>query len=286
MYSLPNDDGVLLQRTSESVAAAGGSPIQIWRQGQRQDVNYRSANATLYGLDTIADRMLFYTYNTRRRPPIRFAYLNQAECDGGACAVRFLDGWPVWSPDRKRTVVSHGDGVLWLGDDAGEPQRAVANGRSTVWLDNSRFAFIQTDDGMQVAMMTLSNLEPKTLFEMERLVDELPDATDATRVTRAALASHPAMPDRLFVGARIGPRPSAEDTHVFVYDLATDQITELLQVDHPLEPYRSLRFSPDGRWLFVHSVQQRGSGWHLHIYNNQTGDILTYSSEFSLAFPG
>ena len=162
----------------------------------------------------------------------------------------FLDGWPAWSPDRKRTVVSRGDGVLWLGDDAGEPQRAVANGRSTAWLDNSRFAFIQTDDGMQVEMLQLPDLEQKTLFKMERLVDELPDATDATRVTRVALASHPAMPDRLFVGARIGPRPSAEDTHVFVYNLATDQITELLQVDHPLEPYRSLRFSPDGRWLF------------------------------------
>ncbi len=286
MYSLPNDDGILLQRTSESVAATGGSQIQIWRQGQRQDVSYRSANATLYGLDTIADRMLFYTYNTRRRPPIRFAYLNQAECDGGACAVRFMNGWPVWSPDRERTVVSHGDGVLWLGDDAGEPQRAVANGRSTAWLDNSRFAFIQSNDGMQVAMMTLSNLQPKTLFEIERLVDELQDATDATRVTHAALAAHPTMPDRLFVGARIGPRPSAETTHVFVYNLATDQITELLQVDHPLEPYRSLRFSPDGRWLFVHSVQHRGSGWHLHLHNNQTGDILTYSTEISLAFPG
>lgn len=286
MYSLPNDDGVLLQRTSESVAATGGSQIQIWRQGQRQDVTYRSANATLYGLDTIADGMLFYTYNTRRRPPIRFAYLNQAECDGGACAVQFIDGWPVWSPDREKTVVSHGDGVLWLGDDAAEPQMAVANGRSTAWLDNSRFAFIQSDDGMQVEMMTLPDLEPRTLFRIERLVGELPDVPDATRVTHAALATHPALPDRLFVGARIGPRPGAEDTYVFVYNLATDQITELLQVDHPLEPYRSLRFSPDGRWLFVHSVQHRGSGWHLHLYNIQTGDISTYSSEVSLAFPG
>ncbi len=286
MYSLPNDDGVLLQRLRESVAEAGGSQIQIWRQGQTQDVAYRSTNATLYGLGTIADGMLFYTYNTRRRPPIRFAYLNQAECDRGACAVRFLDGWPAWSPDRERTVVSRGDGVLWLGDDAGEPQRAVANGRSTAWLDNTRFAFIQPDDGMQVEMMQLPNLEQKTLFKMERLVEELQDATDATIVSRAELATHPAMPDRLFIGARIGPRPGAEDTHVFVYNLATDQLTELLQVNHPLEPYRSLRFSPDGRWLFVHSVQQRGSGWHLHIYNNQTGDILTYSSETSLAFPG
>ena len=286
MYSLPDDDGVLLQKSRESEAAAGSSQIQIWRQGQPQDVTYRAASATLYGLENIADGMLFYTYNTRRRPPIRFAYLDQAECDGGACAVQFLDGWPAWSPDQERTVVSRGDGVLWLGDKAGEPQTAVAHGQSVVWLDNSRIAFIQPDDGMQVEMITLPNLELKTLFEIERLADALQETPDGTRFTSAALAAHPTMPDRLFVGARVGPRPGAEDTYVFVYNLSTDQITELLQVDHPLEPYRSLRFSPDGRWLFVHSVQQRGGGWHLHLYNIQTGDILTYSSEVSLAFPG
>jgi len=286
MYSMPDDDGVLLQKSGESDAAAGGSRIQIWRQGQPQDVTFQSANATLYALETTAEGTLFYTYNTRRRPPIRFAYLNQAECDSGACAVRFLEGWPAWSPDQERTVVSRGDGMLWLGDEAGEPQTPVAHGRSVVWLDNSRFAYVQPDDDMQVEMVTLPNLELKTLFEIERLADALQDTTDATRFTRVALAAHPTMPDRLFVGARVGPRPGAEETHVFVYNLATDQFTELLQVDHPLEPYRSLRFSPDGRWLFVHSVQQRGSGWHLHLYNIQTGDILTYSSETVLAFPG
>ncbi len=286
MYSMPDDDGVLLQKSAESDAAAGGSRIQIWRQGQPHDVTFQSANATLYALETTAEGTLFYTYNTSRRPPIRFAYLNQAECDSGACAVRFLEGWPAWSPDQERTVVSRGDGMLWLGDEAGEPQTPVAHGRSVVWLDNSRFAYFQPDDDMQVEMVTLPNLELKTLFEIERLADALQDTTDATRFTRVALAAHPTMPDRLFVGARVGPRPGAEETHVFVYNLATDQFTELLQVDHPLEPYRSLRFSPDGRWLFVHSVQQRGSGWHLHLYNIQTGDILTYSSETVLAFPG
>ncbi len=285
MYSLPDDDGVLLQRLSER-AAASGSQIQFWRQGRAQNVTYRTGNVTLFEVETMADGMLFYTYDTRRRPPIRFNYLNQAECDRGACAIRSLDGLPAWPPDRERTVVSRGDGVLWLGDEAGEPQAAVARGQSAAWLDNSRFAFIQPDDDMRVEMMTLPNLELKTLFEIERLTDALQNTTDATRISRVALAAHPTMPDRLFVGARVGPRPGAEATHVFVYSLATDEITELLQVDHPLEPYRALRFSADGRWLFVHSVERRASGWHLHLYNIQTGDILTYSSETTLAFPG
>ena len=286
MYSLPNDAGVLLQRLGERGAAASTSQVQIWREGRAQDVAYRPDNAALYALETIADGMLFYTHDTRRQPTIRFNYLNQAECDGGACAIRSLDGLPAWPPDRERTVVARWDGVLWLGDEEGEPQMAVAHGRTVAWLDNRRFAFIQPDDGMQVGVMTLPNLVLGTLVEIERLAGALQGATDVTGITPVALAAHPALPDRLFVGARVEGGTGSGTTHVFVHNLATDEITELLQVDHPLESYRSLRFSADGRWLFVHSVDRNTSSWHVHLYNIQTGDILTYSTETTLAFPG
>ncbi|MDE0141185.1 MAG: hypothetical protein OXI80_00240 [Caldilineaceae bacterium] len=286
MYSLPDDAGVLLQRLDDRDARTRGSRIQIWRQGQTQDVTSEAGYVALYPVQTFADGMLLFTYDARRRPPIRFNFLDQAECDGGVCVLRSLDGLPAWSPDRERTVVLRGDGLLWLGDGAGEPQMTVARGRSAAWLDNSRFAFIQPDDDMQVAVMSLPNSEFSTLLETERLIDALQNATDATRVTRIALAAHPTMPDRLFLGARVGNGAGKEATHVFVYNLATDEITELLQVDHPLEPYRSMRFSVDGRWLFVHSVGERARGWHLYLYNIRTGDTLTYSSDTALAFPG
>ena len=260
--------------------------MQIWREGRAQDVTHRPDNAALYALETIADGMLFYTHDTRRQPTIRFNYLNQAECDGGACAIRSLDGLPAWPPDRERTVVARWDGVLWLGDEEGEPQMAVAHGRTVAWLDNRRFAFIQPDDGIQVGVMTLPKLALGRLLEIERLADALQGATDVTGIALVALAAHPALPDQLFVGARVEGGTGAGTTHVFVHNLATDEITELLQVDHPLESYRSLRFSADGRWLFVHSVDRNTSSWHLHLYNIQTGDILTYSTETTLAFPG
>ncbi len=283
MYPLPDDDGVLLQKLD---AGATGSRIQIWRQGQTLDVTSAAGNVALYPVEIFADKMLLFTYDARRRPPIRFNLLNQTDCDGGACVLRTLDGLPAWSPDRERTVVSRGDGVLWLGDKEGEPQMAVARGQSVTWLDDSRFAFVQSDDEMQVAMMTLPNRELRTLLDSESLTDALHGATAATRIIRVALASHPTMPDRLFVGARVGNGAGRDATHVFVYNLAADQITELLQVDHPLEPYRSMRFSADGRWLFVHSVGQRARGWHLYLYNIRTGGVLNYSSDTALAFPG
>ena len=171
--------------------------------------------------------------------------------------------WTACLPGRltaREPLSRAGDGVLWLGDKEGEPQMAVARGQSVTWLDDSRFAFVQSDDDMQVAMMTLPNREVRTLLDSESLTDALHGATAATRIIRVALASHPTMPDRLFVGARVGNGAGRDATHVFVYNLATNEITELLQVDHPLEPYRSMRFSADGRWLFVHSVGQRARG--------------------------
>ena len=98
MYSLPDDDGVLLQKSRESEAAAGSSQIQIWRQGQPQDVTYPAASATLYGLENIADGMLFYTYNTRRRPPIRFAYLESGRVATAAPVP--CSSWTVGPPGR------------------------------------------------------------------------------------------------------------------------------------------------------------------------------------------
>jgi hypothetical protein len=286
MYSLPDDTGVLLQRLGERGAAASASQVQIWREGRTQDVTYPPDNVALFAVDTIADGMLFYTYDTRRQPSTRFHYLNQAECDGGECAIRSLDGLPVWPPDEERTVVARGDGVLWLGNEQGETQMAVTRGRSPAWLDNRRFAFIQPDDGMSVEVVTLPNLALGTLVEMERLADALQDATDVSRITPEALAAHPALPDRLFIGARVEGGTGAPTSHVFVHNLATDEITELLQIDHNFEPHRSLHVSADGRLLFVHSVDRRASSWHLHLYNIRTGDILTYSAENTMAFPG
>ncbi len=286
MYSLPNDDGVLLQRLGEWGAAESTSQVQIWREGRAQDVTYRSDNAALYAVETNAGGMLFYSYDTRRQPTSRFNYLSQAECDRGACAIRTLDGMPAWPPDEERTVVVRGDRVLWLGNEVGETQMEVGRGRTVAWLDNRRFAFIQPDEGMRVDEVTLPNLALRTLVEVERLAGALQNATDVTQIEPVALAAHPALPDRLFVGARVQGGTGAGTTHVFVYDLTTDEITELLQVENPLERHRSLRFSSDGRWLFVHSVERSPNSWHLHIYNNQTGEILNYSSETTLAFPG
>ena len=288
MYALPGADGVLLQRTGERFnAAASGSPVLIWRQGRAQGVAHRPSNPPLFAVETFTDGMLFYAYDRRQQPVVRFNYLNLAECDRGACALQPLDGLPVWSPARDRTIVSRGDGVLWLGDEEGEAHTAVARGRSAAWLDSERFAFIQPDDGMQIAVMTLPHLEMETLLKMETPADALRGATDRPLpITHVTLATHPTWPDRLFVAARVGYGTGTEATLIFAYSLATGEIRQLMQVEHPLESIRSLRFSPDGRWLFVHSVERSAASWYLHLYDNQTGERLVYSSESTLAFPG
>ena len=294
MYALPGADGVLLQRTGERLStAASDSPVQIWSQGRAQSVAYRASNPPLFAVETFTDGILFYAYDGRLST-VRFNYLNLAECERGACALEPLEGLPVWSPDGDKTIVSHGDGVLWLGDESGESHTAVARGRSVAWLDNERFAFIQPDDAMRVEVMTLPQAEAETLLEMERVVEALRRAPGAGQmaadrslpITLVELVTHPTMADLLFVAAHVGDRRTSGTAHIFAYSLATGEIRQLLQVEHFLEPIRSPRFSADGRWLFVHSVDRSAGSWYLHLYDIQTGKSQVYSSESTLAFPG
>lgn len=285
IYPLPNRDGVLLQRPGGRPNAGSDSLVQILRQGQMQGVAYETTHIPLSAIGNVSDGMLFYAYSSRQ-PGLRYAYLDLVACDSGACAIRFLDGFPAWSPMSDKTIVSRGDGVLWLGNEKGEPQMAIAHGHSVAWLDNERFVYIQPDDGMRVEAMSLPRLELETLLEIEGLAGALGSVTDDTQITLTALAAHPAMPDRLVVAAHVENRMRRAATHIFAHNLASGEITELLQVEHPLEPIRSLRFSPDGRWLFVHSIERSAADWHLHLYNSQTEESLTFSSGSALAFPG
>ncbi|MCY3901933.1 MAG: hypothetical protein OXF76_02125 [Caldilineaceae bacterium] len=294
MYALPDADGVLLQRTGGRVnAEANDSPVQIWRRGWVQRVTYRDSNTPLFAVDSSDSGMLFYTYESRR-PTYHFTYLDLAACEQGTCALESQQGFPVWSPDRKRSIVSLGDGLLWLGDGAGELLMTVAHGRSVAWLDNERFAYFQPDDEMRVGVMTLPQMEAETVLELERLAEAMRAAPGARRrssgqplpITPAALATHPSWPDQLIVAMREGDRWRSEATHIFTYNLAADELRHLLWVEHPLESIRSLRFSADGRWLFVHSVERSTDSWHLHLYDSESGASQTYSSESTLAFPG
>ena len=294
MYALPHADGVLLQRTGGRVdAEASVSPVQVWRRGQAQRVAYRDSNTPLFAVDSSDSGMLFYTYESRR-PTYHFTYLDLDACEQGTCELESQEGFPVWSPDRERSIVSLGDGLLWLGDGAGEMLMTVARGRSVAWLDSERFAYIQSDDEMWVEMMTLPQMETETVLELERLTEAMRAAPGARRrssgqplpVTPAALSAHPNWPDQLIVAVREGDRWRSEATHIFTYNLAEDELRHLLWVEHPLESIRSLRFSADGRWLFVHSVDRSTDSWHLHLYDSESGGSQTYSSESTLAFPG
>ena len=223
MYALPHADGVLLQRTWGRVdAEASDSPVQIWRRGQAQRVAYRDSNTPLFAVDSSDSGMLFYTYESRR-PTYHFTYLDLDACEQGTCELESQEGFPVWSPDRERSIVSLGDGLLWLGDGAGEMLMTVARGRSVAWLDSERFAYIQSDDEMRVEMMTLPQMETETVLELERLTEAMRAAPGARRrssgqplpVTPAALGAHPNWPDQLIVGgARGGQVAVGSDPHL------------------------------------------------------------------------
>lgn len=289
MYPLPGDDGVLLQERSQPV---NGSSVQLWRAGQLQDVAYRPYSGSLFPVDTSGEEMLFYSYDTRQQV-VLFNSLSLAACEDGSCAIRFYDGYPVWSPDRQRTVVSRGTGVLWLGDADGQADAAIGRGASALWLDNDRFAFIQLEEPARVVAVTLPQLETETLLNVDALIGALDLDINFEFIFINGLGMHPSRPDQLFVVARIQrtERSESDEYHIFSLDLTAEAsdaaaLTYLMQVNHSLEPFRPLRFSPDGRWLVMRTVERGSNGWHLNLYDLESGRHLAYSSEFPLAFPG
>lgn len=320
MYPLAGDEGVLLQERLQPVT---GFPLQLWRHRQAQEVIYRPDNGPLFPVNSMehlrpdgsgatqsTDEMLLYTYDSRQRV-LLFNSLNLEDCAKGTCAIQLLDGFPVWSPNRERTIINRGSDVLWLGNQDGQPDRAIARGSAVAWLDDDRFAFIQPEEQVNgadstgskilVKVMTLPQLESATILDVDTLLDALPllpndganeDVRDVEQMAFSTLALHPTMPDQLFVATRVQRigrtigRTETAEFHIFAYTLSTGKISYLLQVDHSLEPFHPIRFSPDGRWLLIRSVERGGDNWYLNLYNTQSGESLVYASNLPLAFLG
>ena len=59
-----------------------------------------------------------------------------------------------------------------------------------------------------------------------------------------------------------------------------------LQIEgEPRQYQRGYRFSPDGRWLLISSLNNAVPGWILYLHNVETGDTLTFAANDTYPLP-
>ncbi|PID86002.1 MAG: hypothetical protein CSB13_05130 [Chloroflexi bacterium] len=246
---------------------------------------------------------------------LKFMLIDLASCDENQCETITLMGFPIWSPDGERTLMTsdnvfesssvtfqrNGRMVLfdviqpplaadfWIGDRLGritddQPEPVIiGTGYSPFWLDNETFGFIRQhpDTGEdEIVIWLAEGLE--TLITLAEVQDEVP-REDLSLAHIRYVVTHPAWPDNLVV---VALDPLGREAYVFLYDRVTGSLDLRLQSE--IAPYHSLGFSPNGRWLvltgFDHKQNVNSNVYIVHhIESNETQTYRSSLTGFMLS---
>lgn len=283
MIPLIRDDGVLLQyRTLEF------SPpeVLVWQGGRILDVASKVSDTVLLPIDSSnPNRLLFYSHEVDRDGAL-YSQLNLETCSTGRCGIQFLQGFPVWSPDGRRTIVTTDEGVLWLGDAEGRQLSPIGDGSHPFWMEDDAYGYVDKQPQEAIVKTSIRDLDARAVLPLESLTAavsfELPDE----QLSIHAISVRHRM-NMLLVALNVidGTQQSQDRGLLIGYDLATGEATVLLRLQQAFTVYQPLRFSPDDRWLAVQSLDRTRTKWQLHLLNLQTNQTLVVNSNYRFAYP-
>ncbi len=230
-------------------------------------------------------------------------------CTETTCDMLALPGLPNWSPDGEHTLISNKnifatDGMafwrndsmvifdatqppehsgFWLGDAWGQlsvdktEADIVGNGYSPFWLDNETVGFVrqsQETGDAEVVVQSITGGDLNTLVTLADIQAEAPDDALALANIRYVV-THPAQPNKLFV---VALDALGQEAYVFMVDQMTGNID--LRIQSPIQPYHSLGFSPNGRWLVLTGYQDESIGGTstFVVHDLESNDTQTYTS--------
>ncbi|MFO7679093.1 MAG: hypothetical protein R6X34_03500 [Chloroflexota bacterium] len=234
--------------------------------------------------------------------------LDLDSCNETTCDLSLLAGLPVWSPDGEKTIIENASitefttylrndmmmildasipprvNKMWLGDSRGQLPGAAAEvpvigeGFSPFWVDDDTFGYIRLAAGdiFEVVTRSLSREEVELVATTADLEALLPAGNRAPIKLRYVM-THPAQPDLLMMAAL---NEFAREVYVFSYNLETDELT--LHLQSLIQPYHSLGFSPNGRFLVLTGVGdgEQGNARIIYVHDLDTFETQTYFSEY------
>ncbi len=195
-------------------------------------------------------------------------------CTDGDCEVEDLQGFPIWSPDGRRSLVLVGP-ELYIGDAGGTPVQFVDRAFSPFWMTNETFGYVRLlgneSNGrpeMELAIQSAETGEVRPIIKSADLLRQINSATPgALRIISVAPALND--PDTLFLAGT----PVAGVEKFYIIKLTLDENDTGLSPDigparaevvlsldglpvgdrTTLTPtgYRPFSISPDGRWITV-----------------------------------
>ncbi|HEX6385344.1 MAG TPA: hypothetical protein VF177_11790, partial [Anaerolineae bacterium] len=299
MIGLTDDRGVVV---GEYQSAGARESLYLWENGVKKRILWDSSASVPVALPVTTDpegRLLLMYSPLEASTPA--GLLPLADCRAGAdCALTVLNGFPIWSPAGERAVIVVGDlaftsggrlqGNLFLSDGNGEDSHFLGLGATPFWLDNETFGFVTLDPELlrqSIYTVTVGNatVEPTLLLAVDELAAVLPESQESGSLHLDYVAVTPTDPDLLLI-ASADPSGQASGGYLFTFDRETEKVSLHLEIeDEPRLYQRGYRFSPDGRWLLISSLNNVDPIWVLYLHNVEGGDTLTFTVNDTYPLP-
>lgn len=300
LWPLPNDDGLILRAGLPGIDL-DRLQLSLRRDGVRQplvDVGQPQLTASLAGfVDNTNGGGLLIRLGQGSSGVAGYAWAPFVACTPEGCATVDLSGYPVWSPDGRRTLVSDG-GRLLLGDAQARLSTALGNGFSPFWLSNTRFGYVAlaAGDSPDMRLMLQDALtRERAVIGGSRSLMQAAGADDRLRIRYATTS--PADPSLLLIGAT--PAGNSDGEYLIFGQRLSDSPDALSEA--VAEPARVLarlpgvpvgdparytptgsppfNVSPDGRWLVaVRFAAAATNAWELTLVDLTTGETKTLTT--------
>ncbi|MCA9874440.1 MAG: hypothetical protein KC441_12315 [Anaerolineales bacterium] len=293
---LPNDQGIVVQELPPAqeptrlhlTAVQGTATVDLLNEADMP------GNLHPIGWSAAADHARLILQGTDARTAAFYRWLDVAACQSGVCQPQAVNGYPVWSPDGRYTVLVDGSD-LYLGDGEGQIQQPLGEGFSPFWLDGQTYGYIRFaqaagEASVGVVAGRVGSAEQEILFTNIDLQAALPRA--ATAVFPKYISPNPADSHNLIIGAS-GIGELAGKYYIFTYE-ANGDITLHLQLHgtpngNPawLTPLGNPPFqvSPDGRWLILSKLRDTWTFTLHDLAQNESQLLTTHYPPYPMRFP-
>ncbi len=216
--------------------------------------------------------------------------LREVGCASAGCAEIQVEGWPLFSPDKRHILLPVVDeqgtdpglplglqSELYLVSLEEKQPVLIDQGGNPFWMTEAAFGYVKLSvEGWEIVTATLDRSEPKFLLDEAQLLvhfsaDERPISLWFNQVV-----ANPKNPQELVLMTFVGEWGEGYDSGAPVYlfkVLLNDDLTAVTQIE--LLPHNStgdtIRFSPDGRFIIVGDYGFSDPSVTWLLLDNETG---------------